>query len=44
MTDETVSAPTIGLDGLDLARIRAGLRLLTCAVRSRLDDAGRDRA
>jgi DNA-binding MarR family transcriptional regulator len=29
-----------GLDGLDLARIRADLRRLTSAVRSRLDDPG----
>jgi DNA-binding MarR family transcriptional regulator len=29
-----------GLDGLDLARIRADLRQLTSAVRTRLDDAG----
>ncbi|HEY6787962.1 MAG TPA: hypothetical protein VI365_11685 [Trebonia sp.] len=33
-----------GLDGLDLARIRADLRQLTRAVRARLDDADSDRA
>ena len=31
-----------GLDGLDLARVRADLRQLTSAVRARPDDADRD--
>jgi DNA-binding MarR family transcriptional regulator len=33
-----------GLDGLDVALIRAGLRQLTSAARARLDDTGKDGA